>query len=370
MTWIIDEIVARGGEVFFDTYMELALYHPRHGYYSGAVPRYGREGDYLTAPTASPWYGTVLTRMLRRLGAGAGPARLIDVASGDGMLVARVLENLGIGARDVVAEVLSVERSESMRGRQIDRLPTTSVSVQVVGAVTDIGPTSAPTVIHASELFDALPTARVVGGETGMEELTVVVSDGGLGWGRRPPREEVAQYFARHDVGLEEGQIAEANLAAESTHLNLLSVAGDDGLSLVLDYGYEARRLYDPRGRRGGSLSTFRRHELGRDPLVSPGEVDLTAHVNWDDLRGAAARATWREIGLWPLAEFLVRAGIAEELEEHGLGMEADLDAATITARQEVKRLLDPEGMGSDLKMLVQAKGQMIDIASRVLSLD
>jgi SAM-dependent MidA family methyltransferase len=39
MTWMIDEIVARGGEVPFDTYMELALYHPRHGYYSGAVPR-------------------------------------------------------------------------------------------------------------------------------------------------------------------------------------------------------------------------------------------------------------------------------------------------------------------------------------------
>ena len=116
------------------------------------------------------------------------------------------------------------------------------------------------------------------------------------------------------------------------------------------------------------SLATFHRHELGRDPLISPGEVDLTAHVNWDDLRGAAAGASWREIGLWPLAEFLVRAGIAEELEAHGLGMDADLDAATITARQEVKRLLDPEGMGSDLKMLVQAKGEMIDIAHRALS--
>ena len=50
--------------------------------------------------------------------------------------------------------------------------------------------------------------------------------------------------------------------------------------------------------------------------------------------------------------------------------MEADLDAATITARQEVKRLLDPEGMGSDLKMLVQAKGEMIEVASGALALD
>lgn len=370
MVWIIDEIVARGGEVFFDTYMELALYHERHGYYSGSQPRYGRDGDFLTAPSASRWYGSVLARFLRRLAAETGPCRLIDVASGDGMLMSRVLETLGIGACDVVGEIFSVERSQSMRARQIESLPTTSVSVQVVSAIAEVGPTSAPTVIHASELYDALPVARAVGGATGLEELTVAVSSGALEWGRRPPRDEVEQYFARHGVVLEDGQIAEANLAAESTHRDVFNAAGGDGLCFVLDYGYETKRLYDPRGRRGGSLSTFRRHELGRDPLVSPGEVDLTAHVNWDDLRRAASGAGWQEIGLWPLAEFLVRAGIAEELEESGLGMEADLDAATVAARQEVKRLLDPEGMGSDLKMLVQAKGEMVAVASEMLSLD
>jgi SAM-dependent MidA family methyltransferase len=370
MTWIVDEIVARGGEVFFDTFMELALYHPRHGYYSSSKPRYGREGDFLTAPSASRWYGTVLARLLRRIGRDSGPGRLIDVASGDGMLVSRVLETLGIGAHDIVEEILSVERSPSMRGRQLDRLPTTSVSVRVVGAMTDVGPSSGPTVIHASEFYDALPVARVIGGTAALEELTVVISSGALEWGRRQPREEVEQYFARHQVSLEEGQIAEANLAAESTHFDLLNTVGEDGLCLVLDYGYETPRLYDPRGRRGGSLSTFHRHELGRDPLISPGEVDLTAHVNWDDLRRAASAAGWQEIGLWPLAEFLVRADIAEELEERGLGMEVELDAATVTARQEVKRLLDPEGMGSDLKMLVQAKGEMVDVACRALTLD
>ena len=105
---MVDEIVARGGEVFFDTYMELALYHPRHGYYSRSKPRYGRGGDYLPAPSASLWYGTVLTRMLRRLGADTGSVRLIDVASGDGMLVSCVLEALGIGAREVVGEICSI----------------------------------------------------------------------------------------------------------------------------------------------------------------------------------------------------------------------------------------------------------------------
>jgi len=370
MTWIIDEIVARGGEVPFDEYMELVLYHPRHGYYSGDKPRYGRGGDFLTAPTASEWYAQVLTRLLTNIAADAGPVRLIDVASGDGAVTTGVLEALGPNAADILAGVVSVERSRAMRDRQCDGLPTTSVKVQWVGDVSEIGPSSQPTIVHASELFDALPVARVVGTPKSYVELWVGVRERVLEWRQRPPRDEVVEYFSHHGVVLEEGQVAEANLGAEPLHTKLLAMAGQCGLSMVLDYGYEARRLFNPRGRRGGSLSTFHNHELGRDPLSSPGEVDLTAHVNWDDLRGAAVQVTWREIGLWPLAEFLVRAGIAEELEEHGLGMEADLDAATITARQEVKRLLDPEGMGSDLKMLVQAKGEMIDTARRALSIE
>jgi SAM-dependent MidA family methyltransferase len=370
MSWIVEEIVARGGEVPFEEYMELVLYHSKHGYYSGSEPRYGRAGDFLTAPTASEWYAIVLGRLMTAIGAEKGPVRLIDVASGDGSLIKSVLETLGPRAPDVLAGVFSVEKSTEMGGLQRDRLADTSVEVQWVNDVSEIEPSSIATVTHASELYDALPVARVVGGQKGMEELSIGVSAGELVWRRQPPRREVKAYFSRHGVDLEEGQIAEANLGAEPLHTELLAATAESGLSLVLDYGYEARRLFNPRGRRGGSLSTFHRHELGRDPLTLPGEADLTAHVNWDDLRGAAENAGWQEIGLWPLAEFLVRAGIAEELEEHGLGMEADLDAATITARQEVKRLLDPEGMGSDLKMFAQAKGEMIDTARRALSIE
>jgi SAM-dependent MidA family methyltransferase len=70
------------------------------------------------------------------------------------------------------------------------------------------------------------------------------------------------------------------------------------------------------------------------------------------------------------LAEFLIRAGIADEIECRGFGMEAELDAATVAARQEVKRLLDPEGMGSDLKVLVQGRGELIDAARSLLSIE
>jgi SAM-dependent MidA family methyltransferase len=369
MSWIVDEIEARGGEVPFDEYMALALYHPEHGYYSSELPRFGRDGDYLTAPTASQWYARLLARLLSGISAATGPVRLLDVASGDGSLIVGVLDAMEKTASRTLSEIVSVERSPRMRKRQLERLAGTPVPIVWVDEPAGISASSSPAVLHASELFDALPVARVVGAGDGLEELYVGVREGALEWRQRPPRDEVVEYFSHHGVCLEAGQIAEASLGAEPLHTGLLASAGASALSLVLDYGYEARRLFDSRGRMGGSLSTFHRHELGRDPLISPGELDLTAHVNWDDLRRAAA-AGWHEIGLWPLAEFLVRAGIADELEERGLGMDADLDAATVTARQEVKRLLDPDGMGSDLKVLVQARGEMVEVAKSVFSFE
>jgi SAM-dependent MidA family methyltransferase len=368
MSWIADEIRARGDAVPFEQFMELALYHPEHGYYSTGRPRYGRAADYLTAPTASAWYSRVMARLVRGLAAAHRPLRIIDLAAGDGSFLSGLREALGATLPDVIDGVVAVERSPAMRQRILDRLG--GEGVFCVDGVGEIPPSPGPILIHASELYDAQPVARAVGRDGGLRELWVGVDGGTLTWSERPPRDELAAYFADHRVVLAECQIAEANLHAARLHREVLEAAETDGLVVVLDYGYEADRLYDPRGRRGGSLATFRRHHVGRDPFESPGEIDITAHVNWDDLRSAAGAAGWVEVGLWPLAEFLVRAGLADELEARGLGMEAEIDAATYVARQEVKRLLDPDGMGSDLKVLVQAHGRMVDIASRLLAMN
>jgi len=366
MSWIVEEIVARGGAVPFDAFMELALYDPDHGYYSSASPRYGRAADYLTAPTASEWYVRVVARLMSGLAGAAGPVRLIDLAAGDGSFLAGLVSSLGPTTAGVIDGSVAVERSAAMRQRVLDRV---GGSTARFGDLSGIEVRPGPTVVHASELYDAFPVARAVGRGGGLREMWVAVEEGILTWSERPPRGEVAAYFDRHNVVLDEGQIAEANLRIVTSHREALRVAGGDGLMLILDYGYETSRLYNARGRRGGSLATFRRHRVGRDPFEAPGETDITAHVNWDDLRAAGREEGWMEIGLWPLAEFLVRAGLAEELEERGLGMEAEIDAATFSARQEVKRLLDPDGMGSDLKVLVQANGRMVDIASRLLAM-
>ncbi|HQN95559.1 MAG TPA: SAM-dependent methyltransferase [Thermoanaerobaculales bacterium] len=368
MSWIAREIAARGGEVSFRDYMELALYHPRHGYYSAATPRYGRGGDFLTAPTASPWYAVVLAGLVERLAARAGPVCFLDVASGDGALLVDLLSAMADGGAAAIREACSVERSSPMRAAQLARLGgAAKVPIRVVASLEEVERTAGPVVVHACELYDALPVHRVVMRPGGLSELRVAAVGDACRWSESPAGGELDRYFASHGVRLEPGQIAEARLDAERLHSSLLELAGGDGLAVITDYGYEARRLYDPRGRRGGSLAVQRAHRVSRDPFLEPGERDLSAHVNWDDLRRAADAAGWREIALTGLAPFLIRAGLAGQMERLGVGEAAGLDARTVAERQEIKRLLDPDGMGSDLKVLVQGKGPLADAAAEDL---
>ena len=43
-------IAQNGGWISFDQYMQMALYTPGHGYYSGNLAKFGAEGDFITAP--------------------------------------------------------------------------------------------------------------------------------------------------------------------------------------------------------------------------------------------------------------------------------------------------------------------------------
>ena len=362
---MISEIEERGGRVSFADFMELALYHPENGYYSDPDPRYGREGDFMTAPTASSWYGRVMAHFLKELASLTGGVTLVDLAAGDGSFLVTVGEALGENRRKVLGRVVGVERSPAMRCHAAARLDNLC---HLVAQLDHAEPAVGPVVLHASELFDAFPVDRVIAGEGGLKELWVAVEDGMLVWERHPAPSALVSYFMGHGVRLAAGQVAEINRSAAAIHRAILEWAGSEALVLVLDYGYEARRLYDPRGRAQGSLACYHRHELSRDPLINPGRLDITAHVNWDDLRLPATDLDWQELGVWPLAEWLVRAGLPEVAEAHGLGMEADLDAKTFAARQEIKRLLDPEGMGSDLKMLIQGKGRVGERARAVLT--
>ena len=90
---IIDAIEAADGWIGFDRFMELALYAPGMGYYSGGAQKFGAAGDFVTAPEISSAFSQTLATQAVQIMALSAP-QIIEVGAGSGRLAADLLLEL------------------------------------------------------------------------------------------------------------------------------------------------------------------------------------------------------------------------------------------------------------------------------------
>ncbi len=98
--------------------------------------------------------------------------------------------------------------------------------------------------------------------------------------------------------------------------------------------------------RRHGTLACYSRHRVSRDALADLGQRDLTAHVDFTALREAGEAEGLDTVAFTRQAPWLVAAGIFD-----------DIAATGAPASAQARMLLDGEGMGEEIRVLVQAKG-------------
>ncbi|HPC84561.1 MAG TPA: SAM-dependent methyltransferase [Thermoanaerobaculaceae bacterium] len=361
MNGIVAE-VERRGRLSCAEYMELAHFHPEFGYHARArgLGPAGGPSEALAAPPASPVLASTLARLLARLAELLGePLCLAEVGAGQGRLTSALLEALGRGSDEVVRRVVAVERSAW--GRQ--RLAETCPAAEVAERLSDLPRPAGPAVLLTSELYSALPVHRVVQQREGellvLRELYVEARAAALHWADGPLSDAaVAAYLEGHGVSLREGQRAEVRLVAGPLHARHLAWLGLQGLVLVFDHGHPANRLYDPRSRRDGTLAGVRGHRVVHDVLREPGECDIIAGVNFDDLVAAAAQGGWESEPPQPLGVFLAGAGALEVLPP-ALARGEPLTPEAWAELAAARRLLARPGMGADLKVLAQGRGRV-----------
>lgn len=334
----------------FKDFVELSLFDPEVGYYRR--PRAG--GDYATSVDLSPAYSFGLARLMDELAARLpdGLSAAVDVGCGDGSLIDGLRAAAGEGASP---RFLGVDRS-------LGRLRPELAADPALEFLEAIPPLEGPAFVVSNELFDAVPWHRVVQREGGLRELWVARPGDALDWEERPAPPEMAGYFEERGIRLEAGQFADVTPGWSELYRSILR-AVPAGLVVTVDYGFPQERLFDVRVRRWGTAVAFHRHELNRDLLARPGRQDLTAHVNFTDLMRTGEAEGWTTLAFTRQAAFLLSIGIGahplftplEELAGGGAGAEAAL--ALADAREQARRLVLPDGIGEEMRVLVQARG-------------
>jgi NADH dehydrogenase [ubiquinone] 1 alpha subcomplex assembly factor 7 len=304
---LADEIRRRiklAGPMPVRQFMTLCLSHPQHGYYMTRDPL-GRRGDFVTSPEISQVFGELVglwAASVWHLMGQPDNVRLIELGPGRGTMMLDALRAAQVvpAFRSAVVVHL-IEISPVLRERQQQSLGALDVPVlwhQSLDEVPD-----GPVIVLANEYFDALPINQAVKQFNGWYERMVETdSAGNLVFGiasdKIPLFEQLVPASVR-DAPI--GAIYEWRTDNLPLALSRRLVH-QGGAALVIDYGHAESAV-------GETLQAVGGHAFA-NPLLSPGEVDLTAHVDFQAFTTAVESMGARVHGPIEQAQFLRSLGV------------------------------------------------------------
>ena len=353
---LLAERIRRYGPIPFADFMRECLYHPVHGYYSKVESQ--RFADYYTSVDVHPIFGRLLARKFAEMWERLERPKeflLVEAGAGVGRLARQILDFSEAKLPEFYGALryVAVERSAPRRGQAAARLRAYAGAERL--RLSPEIPARVPAgCVFSNELIDALPVHRVVM-EKGLPREIFVDYKNGRFVDLVAPLSTCAmnEYFATQSIALQEGQHAEAGLEA----CDWISEVGrriERGFVLTIDYGHPAAELFDEHHMRG-TLLAYRNHRVSEDFYATPGDQDLTAHVNFTALEMWGKRSGLETVGFTTQTAFLLALGQKNEFTD--LYDEGQSEAEQVRARLQLKTLIHPEGMGERFQVLVQRKG-------------
>ena len=353
---LLADRIRRFGPMTFADFMRECLYHPVHGYYSKTESK--RFADYYTSVDVHPIFARLLARQFAEMWENLGRPTdfaLVEAGAGVGRFATQVLDfcEAKLPAFYDALKYVAVERSASrreqaaMQSKHHAAAGHFTVSAEVPAHIST-------GCLFSNELLDALPVHRVVMDGRAMKEIFVGFRDGHFVDARAPLSTcAISEYFAVQGIALPEGQHAEAGLEACDWIMEIGRRLAR-GYVLTIDYGRAAAELFDERHMRG-TLLAYQNHRASEEFYASPGEQDLTAHVNFTALETWGKRSGLETAGSASQTVFLLALGQGNEFAD--LYDEGQTDTERTKARLQLKTLIYPEGMGERFQVLIQRKG-------------
>jgi SAM-dependent MidA family methyltransferase len=332
--------IAQLGSIPFERFMDLALYHPQHGYYARR-PVIGRRGDFYTSVSVGPLFGRLLAVQFREMWERLdkpSPFWIIEQGAHDGQL-----------ARDILAWC----QSEAPEFAKVVRYAVAG-SAAFEGVIAFLNPAELAAekpvgVFFSNELVDAFPVHLIIRRDGEWRERHVVAIASALAFSEKEiTSEALADAIKELNPPPIERYTTEINLRARAW-MQDVARALRRGYVLTVDYGYMAGEYYAPH-RTAGTLMAYSRHQRHDDVTTDPGERDLTAHVDFTALANAGAAHGLRPLALVDQQRFLT--GIAHD----EIAGASTLGAGVASHLRAFQTLTHPQHLGARFFALVQGK--------------
>jgi NADH dehydrogenase [ubiquinone] 1 alpha subcomplex assembly factor 7 len=338
---VIREIIAAQGAISIAAFMELALQHPHYGYYRKRDPL-GRTGDFITAPDVSQLFGEMVgiwcAETWRNLGR-PDPFALVELGPGNGTMMRDLLRATEkVGGFHAAKKLCLIDSNELLRAAQRMKLDDSAPQhIRNISEIPDM-----PAIVLANEFFDALPVRQFEKTFRGWVERMVIVENDALVTTLRPLMEIEINLIPPEMQKVVPGTVFEFSPQAQALMRDLSRIlVARKGAALVIDYGYVAAS--------GSPTVQAVSHHASVSILERPGEVDLTAHVDFTALAKAAREGGAKVSAVVGQGEFLKDCGI--EIRADSLKIHATPEQAT-EIESALHRLTDNTQMGTLFKVM------------------
>lgn len=343
----------------FAEFMQQVLYTPCVGYYAVGNRKFGKEGDFITAPEVSPLFSQCIAMQTKQVLEQLSEPVILEFGAGSGAMALVIMQTLAAeNCLPAAYYILEISGALAQRQQQLikEKAPELFPYFKWLTALPD-KPING--VILANEVLDAMPVHRFHIAQQGIQEYYVVrvgnALSKSLGWSLGEPSSSILK-----------NTIAELNLPDQvdySSEINLIQPAWihslsdclQQGLILLLDYGYPEAEYYHPQ-RSSGTLKCFFQQHQHEDPLILPGIQDITAHVNFTAIARAAATAGLEVVDFTSQGSFLLNCGIEQRVHK----IQNQLDY--INAVQQLKKLTLPTEMGELFKVMALSRKMELEL--------
>ncbi len=347
---MLKQRIGREGPISVAQYMHACLQDPEHGYYV-VQPAVGGAGDFITAPEISQVFGEMVGLWCavtwQQMGSPAR-VRLVELGPGRATLMRDALRAAKVMPAFLAAvHVDLIETNTVLAATQRAALSDAGVPLAWWKTLAE-APSDAPCLVMANEFLDALPVSQCVLDKGQWVERVVTLDDAGqLAFGRSSVNHMPDQgRFARgraNGFGDDRGgapDVGETRSDASLLHDLTERSSGAPLAALFIDYGHL-------RSSPGETLQAVRDHGY-EHPLTSPGEADLTTHVDFQEFAEKAAANGLAVDGPVTQGAFLGALGIvprASRLMAANPRIAHEIEAG-------VARLISPTGMGTRFKAI------------------
>ena len=246
--------------LYFDEYMDNCLYS-KFGFFNTEVVRSSKEGDFLTSPEVSEYFGLIIANFINEK---INDGDILEVGAGTGSLAEEIVKhvdkNLYLLERSKTA-LANLKNKKFQAEENLEKFSDKNIDI-----------------IYMNELLDNVPCAIGVNKDDKWYEKIINTNKEKFEYDLAEIREENYEWIKKYNLQPMEGIELEIQLNSEKLFNNFIDIFNPKYF-LIFDYGYE----YKNRDKKPykSLIRTYKEHHLSSEPLELPGETDITYDVNF-----------------------------------------------------------------------------------------